>query len=414
MDTLNNNRTIIVGAGASGLMLANLLVERGEEIVLIEKQSQPGLKLRITGKGRCNLTNTCEQKAYLEHINNPEFFLPAFTHFDNKALIAFFEQRGLELVEERGGRVFPKSSKASDVFFNLIKPLEKSILAEIVKDCRVESLIEDGEKIVGVRSSKGDYLGKKVVIATGGCTYPSTGSMGDGYSLAEQAGHRIVRPLPVLVGLRTEEGYGRGLQDFTIKNCELSVSNAQGKVIASLFGDICLDEYGVSGPVVLSLSRIVARELDRGERLYLLIDYKPRISEEKLMEELREVFSKRRVEPTASVLRKWFAAPMVAEVLRSCGLNGRSMAKNLKDKDFQALLWYMKKRRQRIVGDMGWKEAIVTSGGVSLEEVDENNMRSKKKKGLCFVGEVLDLDADTGGYNLQIAFSTAALCADNI
>ncbi|MBQ4420873.1 MAG: NAD(P)/FAD-dependent oxidoreductase [Bacteroidales bacterium] len=410
----SNNKIIVIGAGAAGLFASNILMQRGKNVILLEKKHQAGLKLRITGKGRCNITNSRPKEEYFKHISSPKFFEPAFDNFTNTDLCSFFKERGLDLIEERGGRIFPKSGKSLDVFLSLLKPLEESPRVRIEKNCEVEHLIIKNHKVVGVSTNLGDFYADVVILATGGRTYPSTGSTGDGYYLAEEVGHSIVEPLPALVGLRTKEGYPKELQDFLVKNCEVSITNKQGRTVAKLFGDAYLDEYGVSGPVVLSISRIIARDLDRGERFYLTIDYKPKVPKEKLLQEIRLVFSERRTEDVASVLRKWFAKPLVKDVLKICGLNGKTMAKNLKEEDYNSILWYMKERKQLIVGDMGWKEAIITMGGISLKEINPLTMQSKVVKGLYFCGEVMDLDADTGGYNLQIAFSTAKLCAEKI
>ena len=408
------NRTIIIGAGVSGLMAANTLVSLGKKVILLEKKHQAGLKLRITGKGRCNLTNDAAREEYFTHISNPEFFAPAFDNFNNKALCEFFEQRSVALKTERGNRIYPKSDKALDIFLALLKPLEDNPLIDIRKNCYATKLLVRGGRIEGVDTNLGRIMADNVIIATGGCTYPSTGSEGDGYDLAEQAGHRIIEPIPALVGLRTSEGYPRELQGFEIKNCEVKVTNKNKDLLCQMFGDIYLDEYGIAGPVILTLSRKFAKDLDRGEKLFITIDYKPKINKQQLLQEIQSVFSARRIEEVSSVLRKWFAKPMIQDVVKVCRLNPRTMAKNLTEKDFNSILWYMKERRMLVVGDMGWKEAIITQGGIDLREIDANTMQSKKTKGLYFAGEVMDLDADTGGYNLQIAFSTAVLAAQSI
>ncbi|MDO5760610.1 MAG: aminoacetone oxidase family FAD-binding enzyme, partial [Bacteroidota bacterium] len=395
---MNNKDVIIIGGGASGLMCANVLMDRGKSVLILEKKHQLGLKLRITGKGRCNITNSKPKEEYLKHTNDSTFFCHAFDNFDNKALCNFFENRGLSLVEERGGRIFPKGAKALDVFLNLIKPLEKSPLIEIEKDCMVERLIVKNNRVVGVNTSDGDFFANQIVIACGGMTYPSTGSEGDGYVLAEQVGHKIVTPIPTLVGLRTKEGYQRELQDFLIKNCQVNIFDRHHKLVESMFGDVILDEYGVSGPVILTLSRLIAEDLDSGEKFYINIDLKPKVDKQTLLQEIRQTFAERRTQEVASVLRKWFAQPFIKDVLYICGLNGKTMAKNLKEEDFKVILWYMKERKDKIIGDMGWKEAIITKGGVSLEEINSKTMQSKKIKGLSFCGEVMNLDADTGGY----------------
>ncbi|MCF0210900.1 MAG: aminoacetone oxidase family FAD-binding enzyme, partial [Bacteroidales bacterium] len=238
------NRTIIIGAGVSGLMAANTLVSLGKKVILLEKKHQAGLKLRITGKGRCNLTNDAAREEYFTHISNPEFFAPAFDNFNNKALCEFFEQRSVALKTERGNRIYPKSDKALDIFLALLKPLEDNPLIDIRKNCYATKLLVRGGRIEGVDTNLGRIMADNVIIATGGCTYPSTGSEGDGYDLAEQAGHRIIEPIPALVGLRTSEGYPRELQGFEIKNCEVKVTNKNKDLLCQMFGDIYLDEYG--------------------------------------------------------------------------------------------------------------------------------------------------------------------------
>ncbi|MBQ9311674.1 MAG: NAD(P)/FAD-dependent oxidoreductase [Bacteroidales bacterium] len=410
----DNNIVVVIGAGASGLMAANVLSAQGKKVILLEKKHQAGLKLRITGKGRCNVTNSAIKQEYLKHISSPSFFASIFDNFSNTDLINFFEKRNTPLVIERGGRVFPKSNKSLDIFLALVKPLEDNPLVEIKKNCKVNHLIIKNRQIQAVETNLGKITANNVIIATGGCSYASTGAEGDGYRLAMEVGHHIQEPLPALVGWRTYDGYPRQLQDFEVKNCEVILTNNDKKVLWSKFGDIYLDEYGVSGPVILSLSRDMAEKLDRGEKLFLTIDYKPKISKEKLAEEIKEVFAKRRTEDVSSVLRKWFAKPLIEDVLDKCRINSRTMAKNLTEKQLHSILWYMKERRMLVVGDMGWKEAIITKGGVRLDEIDNRTMKSKKIKGLSFCGEVLDLDADTGGYNLQIAFSTAVLAAQKI
>lgn len=413
MDTKQSD-VIIIGAGASGLIAANIAVERGKTVILLEKKSQMGLKLRITGKGHCNITNNCDKQSFLSHISNKDFFLPAFEKFSNKDLIDFFSKRNVSMVVERGERVYPESKKALDVFLCLIKDLENNDKVTIKKDCKVEKLIIKDNCVVGVKTNQGEIFANNVILATGGNTYQTTGSCGDGYKLAKQANHNIIRPLPILVGLRTKEGYERRLQDFEVKNCEVRIEDKLRNIVAKEFGDIYLDEYGVSGPIILTLSRLIAQELDKEEQLYLIIDYKPKISEEKLYLEIQNTVRERRIESIGSVLRKWFAKDMVNEVADKCRLNARSMAKNITEKDMKNILWYMKQRRQEIIGDMGWNEAIVTKGGVSLEEIDSKTMKSKKVNNLYFCGEVIDLDADTGGFNLQIAFSTGVLSASSI
>ena len=406
--------TLIIGGGASGLMAANILAKDGHNVIVLEKKHQCGLKLRITGKGRCNLTNACDREEFLSHISNPDFFTPAFYWFDNKDLMRFFEQRGVELKTERGNRVYPSSNKANDIFFALLQDIENNENVRIIKNCEVKHLIIESRKVVGVVANNERISADNVIICTGGRTYPTTGASGDGYKILKFVNHKIIKPLPVLVGLRTQSGYPFELQNLEIKNCRVDITDKDKNVIASRFGDIVLDEYGVSGPIILSLSREIAEDFDNGKEMFLTIDFKPKIDKDKLYNEIISTFKERRTENASSIVRKWVQKPLVGEILEVCRINPKTMGYKLTNKDAKSLLWYLKFRREEIIGDMGWNEAIVTKGGVDLNEVDKHTMQSKKIKHLYITGELLDLDADTGGYNLQIALSTAALACKSI
>ncbi|MBQ7985364.1 MAG: aminoacetone oxidase family FAD-binding enzyme [Bacteroidales bacterium] len=420
MDTKTSKRSgglrkvIIVGAGAAGLMAANCLKDRNCEVLLLEKKHQCGLKLRITGKGRCNLTNASDKNSFLASVSDKEFFEPSFDAFDNTSLMDFFTFKGVELKTERGQRVYPTSNKAADIFFALLEGIENDNRVKIIKNCDVRHVITQDSKAKGVVTNQGNFFADAVILATGGRSYPTTGSEGDGYRIAELLGHHIITPVPALVGLRTKNGYPLSAHGTEIKNCRVNITDSHRKVIASKDGDIMLDEYGVSGPVILTLSRQIARRLDGGEKLFLNIDYKPKVDKDKLYGEIKETFRQRRTEQAASIIRKWFVKPLTQDVLEVCRIQSRTMGYKLTQQNAESLLWYMKDRKEEIVGDMGWREAVVTMGGVSLEEVDKYTMESRKIKNLYITGELLDLDADTGGFNLQIAFSTAMTAARSI
>ena len=411
---MNSDTTIIIGAGASGLMAANQLAMANKKVILLEKKQQMGLKLRITGKGRCNLTNDTDEQTFLSHVSNADFFLPSFRLFSNRDLMDFFSLRDVELKTERGGRVYPSSNKSNDIFFALLRDIEHNDNVDIRKNTEVKHLIIDNGRVIGVVANNERLLADNVIICTGGKTYPTTGSTGDGYRILEKIDHKIVRPIPVLVGLRTQDGYPRELQDEQIKNCQAIISNEKGEVIDKQFGDLYLDEFGVSGPIILSLSRRIARQLDKGETMFVTVDFKPKVDKTKLYEEIIQTFQTRRTENASSILRKWLPKSLITHALQTCRINGRTMGYKLREEDAKHLLWYLKDRKEEIIGDMGWREAVVTMGGVSLNEVNKFTMQSRKVKNLYITGELLDLDADTGGYNLQIAFSTAFMAAQDI
>jgi len=411
---MHSDTTIIIGAGASGLMVANQLAMANRKVILLEKKQQMGLKLRITGKGRCNLTNDTNEEEFLGHISNEDFFLPSFRLFNNRDLIDFFTNRDVILKTERGGRVYPSSDKANDIFFALLRDIEHNDNVDIRKNTEVKHLIIENGRAIGVIANNERLSADNVIICTGGKTYPTTGSTGDGYRILSQIGHKIIRPIPILVGLRTQDGYPRELQNEQIKNCTAIITDEKGDVIDKKFGDLYLDEFGVSGPIILSLSRNIARLLDKGQSMFITIDFKPKVSETKLYEEIIQVFKMRRTENAASILRKWLPKSLIAHALQITQINGRTMGYKLKEQDAKRLLWYLKMRKEEIIGDMGWREAIITMGGVALGEVNKHTMQSKKVKNLYITGELLDLDADTGGYNLQIAFSTAVTATRDI
>ncbi len=415
---------IIIGGGAAGLMAAVLLSESGKRVVVLEKKHQAGLKLRITGKGRCNLTNTLALEDFISHCQNKErisqnaeiILRNAVSFFSNSQTIRLFQSLGLPTVEERGRRVYPKSGKSLDVFLSLVNRIEKSPNEKIICNKGVEKLLMKDGEIKGVRCSDGEiFHADKVLLCCGGETYPATGSNGDGIRLAEASGHRITPTMPALVGLRTSRGHSQRLQNFTIRNVGVSILDKEGNVLEKEFGDIDLDEYGLAGPVILRLSRRIVERIYRGERLFAVVDMKPKISESKLKEEINSVLRERIGQTRESVLRAWLPMALVGDYkawlkLRKAECERRK--ERLESAD--AILEYLKADKYEIIGDMGWEEAIVTRGGVELSQIDCRTLESKKVKGLYFAGEVLDLDGDTGGFNLQIAFSTAALACHNM
>ncbi|MDY5968503.1 MAG: NAD(P)/FAD-dependent oxidoreductase [Bacteroidales bacterium] len=401
---------IVVGAGAAGMMATLSAAERGKRVLLLEKMDQPGRKLRITGKGRCNLTNTASLQETLPHIgSDPRFLRNAYGTFFNKELMAFFESRGVPLVEERGGRVFPKSGKAQDVFMALIQAIESHSNVDIRKERRVTRLqIIDGA-LKGVLLNDGTILhAPRVVLATGGKSYPRTGSTGDGYKLALMAGHTVVPCVPSLVPLSCAEHIPTEMVGFQLKNVELTVTMPNGKAVCKEFGEMTFCKDGLAGPIVLSASRKITRLLneDADPGLVAHIDLKPALSRETLDKRLINDLNANGTRILNDAMRLWLPQELITFALGRMRLPQYYRLNQVSGEMRRKLLNFLKDLSFTLTGTHDYDEAIATQGGVSLKEVNPKTMESKLLAGLYIVGELLDLDADTGGYNLQIAFST--------
>jgi hypothetical protein len=428
--------TIIIGAGASGLMSAIISVRKGEKVLLIEKMPQPALKLRITGKGRCNLTNTLPLKDFLKHCGSePRFLYPAFTQFFHNELITFFEDLGLITIEERGGRIFPKSGKAQDVFLAMINYLEESNCT-ILKQTQVTKLIIEESQIKGVETISFEtsnkelcnherhkaiplqksYYSNKVILAAGGESYPQTGSSGDGIRLAKQAQHSIIETCPSLVGLKLKD-YNPiteypNLIDFELHNLRAIIKDKTGKKLCEEFGDIIFRENAIEGPIILTLSRQIA-SLAGKEKLLLELDLKPNIEQKTLDKKLLMEFDQRGKENIKTSLRAFLPYELIALAQAKCDIDFNKPTHQLSSSERKLILHFLKNCNFEIIGTLGFERAVVTQGGVNLKEINPKTLESKLTKGLYFAGEVMDLDADTGGFNLQIAFSTGYLAAQN-
>ncbi len=401
---------VIIGGGASGLMAAIAAAEKQQKILLVEKMEQAGRKLRITGKGRCNLTNTSPIKEFISHIGSDgRFMRNAFSLFFNNELMQFFEEKGVELNIERGSRVFPKSSKALDIFLALINTIERNKNITILKNTSATDLIVSPNGIAGVTINNGkniDIAAPKVILATGGRSYPLTGSTGDGYSLAKNVGHTIVDPIPSLVPLVCQEAIPDELVGFTLKNVSLTISDANDKKICNFFGEMTFTDNGIGGPIVLSASRIISRRLQAGEQLRATLDLKPALEHEVLDKKLIRELDENGSRILKDALRLWLPAEMIPLALQTMTIEHYKRLNQVSANDRKKIMRMLKAMPFTIVGTRGFDEAIVTQGGVSLKEVNPKTMESKIVKNLYITGELLDLDADTGGYNLQIAFST--------
>jgi predicted Rossmann fold flavoprotein len=408
----NNFDVIVIGGGAAGMMAAGEAAKLGSSTLLIEKTKRCGNKLAITGKGRCNITNTASRADFLKHVNYKGNFLkPAFANIFSDYLIDFFETEGLETIIERGGRVFPKSEKAIDV----VRTLEKYCLKNdvtIKKSDGVKSLIVENNTIKGVFAKSGDtILAKKVILATGGASYPLTGSTGDGYKIAAKIGHSIVPIRPILVPLVTKENY-KNLSGLNLRNVKISVW-IDGKKFMEKFGEMEFTEFGISGAIVLTLSRYCIDFIKDKKNVVFSIDLKPALDEKKLDQRLLRDFNDFVNERFGVLLRKLMPSKLVQVCVQETEIFAEKPANQISAKERKQLRFWLKNFELNIEGHRNFSEAIVTAGGISLKEVNPKTMESKIIKNLFFAGEVLDLDADTGGYNLQIAFSTACLAARN-
>lgn len=401
-------RIIVAGGGASGLMAAAAAAAEGAEVVLFEKKKTPARKLRISGKGRCNLSNSAELEEFLAHFGRSGRFLrQAFGRFFTPDLVNFFESRGLAVTVERGGRIFPAAGDAPEVVKVLVDTV-KNLGVELRTGVPVSDLIITDGSVRGVVAGKRSYHADCVILSMGGTSYPLTGSTGDGYRVAARAGHTIVPVRPALVPLKIDERLTGALAGLELKNinCRLYVD---GKRKRQEFGECSFISSGISGPVILTMSLVAVDALRAGKSVKLSLDLKPALDDSKLEARLIRDIETRVKEPMASVLRGLLPRPLVDVCLRVCSIDGRETAANLPAKSRKKLRTWLKDFRIEITGHCGFDEAIVTAGGVKTAEVDPCTMESSVVNDLYITGELLDLQADTGGYNLQAAFSTGWL-----
>ncbi|SPD72305.1 conserved hypothetical protein [uncultured Desulfobacterium sp.] len=402
---MNGLRIIVVGAGPAGLMAAGQAALCGADVLLLEKMNRPGLKLGITGKGRCNLTNIGALSDSIARFGpNGRFLRQAFSRFFNSDLIAFFENLGVPVVTERGGRVFPASGKAKDIVAALVK-WNKRCGVTFRSGSQVQGLLVEGGRVVGIRVETQAYEACAIIIAVGGASYPATGSTGDGYHLARSVGHSIVRIRPALVPLEIEGDIAERLIDLSLKNIAVRLF-VDGVKRAEAFGEMLFTSFGVSGPVILTLSRKAVDALISGKGVELSIDLKPALDEARLDARLLRDLNSYGREPFRLILKGLLPVKMVPVCIGLTGIPEGKPANQITAEDRKRLRGRLKDLRLKVTGHRPFTEAIVTAGGVDLKEVDPRTMESRLIGGLYFAGEILDVDADTGGYNLQAAFST--------
>ena len=407
------SKVLIVGGGAAGMMAGVHAARNGHEVHILEKNEKLGKKLYITGKGRCNVTNNCDtEELFPAVMQNPKFLYSAFYSWNSQDVMAFFEELGVPLKVERGGRVFPESDHSSDIIRGLERALKKAG-AKIHLHTEVKEIKEENGTVTGVVLKDGNFLsGDSVIVATGGFSYQATGSTGDGYRFARELGHKVTEIEPSLVPLHTKEDYIPRLQGLSLKNVALNVKCGK-KTIYQDFGEMMFTHFGVTGPMILSASAHVGRWLKKGEcRGYL--DLKPALTKEQLDARVLREFEAGQNKQFKNVIGVLFPSSLTPVMLELGGIPGDKKIHEISREERLGFEEIVKAFPFTITGMGEFKEAIITRGGVSVKEVQPGTMESKKVKNLYFIGEVLDLDAVTGGYNLQIAWSTAYLAAQAI
>ncbi len=396
-------KVVVIGGGAAGLTAAWAAADAGADVLLLEKNPKCGKKIYITGKGRCNVTNDCDEEEYLSHVVNGRKFLTGAVYaFPPRALMAHLESGGLKLKTERGNRVFPASDKASDVT-RCLENFCRSAGVDIRFNQKVVKLDILNSTMRGVITQNGEILCDRVIVCTGGKSYPSTGSEGDGYFFAEEAGHSVVPPVPSLCGVNLKGDYFRPMQGLSLKNVGLKVF-AGGKLIRELFGEMQFTHFGASGPLILTASALINRCAPSSVKL--LLDLKPALDREKLEARLLRDFAEYKNKDVCNCLKALLPSSAVEPLLARCSVPADKKVNSVTRGERAALLTNLKNFDMLFTSLRGFEEAVVTSGGVNLKEVSPKTMESRLVKGLYFCGEVLDCDAFTGGFNLQIAFST--------
>jgi len=405
---MKRKTVVVIGGGAAGLMAAGQAAIAGARVILLEKMKQPGRKICISGKGRCNITNSAPVTDFIEHFGkNGRFLRQAFSRFFSTELITFFEENGLPVSLERGGRYFPTSGKAPDILKIFLTWLTQ-LNVEIRDNCPAKDILVTDGKVSGVTTSRGNIDCDSVIIATGGASYPATGSTGDGYTLAKKMGHTIVPIRPALVPLEVQDGIHPALAGLELRNIGVQLL-INGKKKQQLFGELHFIKTGVSGPTILTLSGDAVDALQKSDKVHLAIDLKAALSEQKLDARLIRDFQKRTKEHFGDVLRGLLPAQLVPLCLEQTNIPANRLAGEISKKERKTLLHWLKDLRLEVSGYRSFKEAIVTAGGVTLREVNPRTMESEIIPGLYLAGEVLDLNGNTGGYNLQAAFSTGWL-----
>ncbi|MCK5738822.1 NAD(P)/FAD-dependent oxidoreductase [bacterium] len=424
MTATENKHIVVIGAGAAGLMAAGRAAERGHKVTLIDKMPLPARKLRITGKGRCNITNTAERADFLTHFGkNSRFLKPVFNQFFSDSMIELLEKLDVPTMTERGGRVFPTSEQAQDVVDALMRYCQQNqvTVKQNLKTTKIRTKngVVSGVEVVGCRKGRATIekprfmAADAVILATGGASYPGSGSTGDGYEMAKGVGHSLIPVRPALVPLNTEGKTAEKLQGLSLKNANVTLW-CDGKKQGEAFGEMLFTHFGLSGPIILTLSKAAVDALAAKQNVEISIDLKPALDHAKLDARLLRDFNTHGLQQFKTLLRGLLPTSLIPVCIELSGINADKPAHQISAAERKRLRNWFKDFRFKVTGTRAIAEAIITAGGVSIKEVSPKTMVSRLVPGLYFAGEVLDIDADTGGYNLQAAFSTGWVAGNSI
>ena len=405
-------RVIVIGGGPAGMMSAISSAENGNKVTILEKMNSLGRKLLITGKGRCNITSSLDMDQFIKNIpGNGMFLYSAFKQYTNKDIIEFLKNEGLEVKEERGNRIFPKTDKSLDVLKCFTKRIEE-LNIDVKFSCKVEQILTKENKVIGVIANGNKIYSDKVILATGGKSYPLTGSTGDGYKLVQKLGHTIANIKPSLVPLESSDKECKMMQGLSLKNVKIEIKDVEDKkIIYEDFGEMLFTHFGVSGPIILSSSAHMVRYKDietklKRRKVILNIDLKPALSEKKLDERILRDFDKQKNKEFKNSLGELLPNKMIEIMIERSKINPNKKVNEITKEERKRLINLFKNFEIEINGFRPIEEAIITSGGINIKEINPKTMESKIIKGLFFAGEIIDVDGYTGGFNLQIAYST--------
>lgn len=409
---MNNYDIIVVGAGPSGILAAGHAAELGARVLLLEKMERPGRKLLITGKGRCNVTNNLSISDFITHVfPNGRFLKPAFSSFFSQDIIRLLSEYNVELTLERGGRYFPVSNQSKDVLEAFIKWMDRVGVEIRCGEKVIDLEILEG-KVTGLKTESGILNAKCIVLATGGKSYPATGSNGEAFDLVRRYGHTIEKTRPALVPLETKGNIAQRLQGLNLRNVKATLW-VDSKKVAEDFGEMIFTHFGLSGPIILTLSRLAVDALSESRKVEAIIDLKPALDEQKLDQRLIRDLDEHGKKHIGNIFKYWLPATMIPVFIDLLGIDPDKECHQVSSKERKQIRYLLKNFPFTISHNRSFKEAIITAGGVSLKEISSKQMASKLIKGLFFAGEMIDLDAETGGFNLQIAYSTGWLAGES-